>query len=127
MSFTRTFTSPALRTGIRPALRLPLKQRPASNGASIRAASTITQKLKEDHREIESHYNEVINSSDHEHQQRFGNQSTWELARHSHGEELLVYPAFEKYLGDKGKEMADSDRKQHHEVRRHCSSNFQYC
>ncbi|KAF2122554.1 HHE domain-containing protein [Lophiotrema nucula] len=116
MSFTHTFTSPALRTGLRPVLRLPLKQRSAQIGATARAASTITQKLKEDHREIESHYNEVVSTSDPEHQQRFGNQFTWELARHSHGEELLVYPAFEKYLGDKGKEMAESDRKQHHEM-----------
>jgi len=79
--------------------------------------NSITDALIKDHREIENYFNEVVNSSDTDHQQRFGNQFTWELARHSHGEELLVYPAFEKYLGPKGKEMADSDRKQHHEVK----------
>jgi hypothetical protein len=32
------------------------------------------------------------------------------------GEELVVYPAFEKYMGSEGKEMAESDRKEHHAV-----------
>jgi len=79
--------------------------------------STISDAITSDHRDLEQYYNEVVNSSDHDHQERFGNQFTWELARHSVGEELIVYPAFEKYLGAKGKEMADSDRKEHHRVK----------
>lgn len=78
--------------------------------------STVTDALTKDHRELESYYNEVINSTDKDHQQRYGNQFTWELARHSVAEELIIYPAFEKYLGAKGKEMADKDRAEHHEV-----------
>ena len=78
--------------------------------------STISEAIIKDHRELEQYYNEVVNSSDHDHQVRFGNQFTWELARHSVGEELVVYPAFEKYLGTKGKEMAESDRRKHHRV-----------
>jgi hypothetical protein len=78
--------------------------------------STITEAITKDHREIEEYYNEVVHSSDLEHQERFGNQFTWELARHSVAEELIVYPAFEKYLGDEGKVMAEKDRKEHHEV-----------
>ncbi|KAI1298005.1 hemerythrin HHE cation binding domain-containing protein [Xylaria venustula] len=84
---------------------------------STATTATISQAITKDHRELEQYYNEVINSSDHDHQQRYGNQFTWELARHSVGEELVVYPAFEKYLGAKGKEMAESDRKEHHEVK----------
>jgi hypothetical protein len=79
--------------------------------------STISDAIIKDHRELQEYYHEVINSSDHDHQQRFGNQFTWELARHSIGEELVVYPAFEKYIGDKGHEMAESDRKEHHRVK----------
>ncbi|KAG9250957.1 HHE domain-containing protein [Emericellopsis atlantica] len=79
--------------------------------------STISSAIAKDHRELEQYYNEVINSTNHDHQQRYGNQFTWELARHSVGEELVVYPAFEKYLGAKGKEMAESDRKDHHQVK----------
>lgn len=82
--------------------------------------ATITETIIKDHRELEQYYNEVIdNPGNHDHQQRFGNQFTWELARHSIGEELIVYPAFEKYLGDKGKQMAEEDRKEHHQVRLH--------
>jgi hemerythrin superfamily protein len=76
--------------------------------------STISEAIKEDHRELEQYYNEVVNNAgNHDLQDRFGNQFTWELARHSVGEELVVYPAFEKYMGEKGKEMAESDRKEH--------------
>jgi hemerythrin superfamily protein len=78
--------------------------------------TTISDAITHDHRELEQYYNEVINSNDHDHQQRYGNQFTWELARHSVGEELIVYPAFEKHLGAKGKEIADSDRSEHHHV-----------
>ncbi|GAO14076.1 uncharacterized protein UV8b_06475 [Ustilaginoidea virens] len=82
------------------------------------AMSTISEAITKDHRELEVYYNEVINNaSNHDHQQRYGNQFVWELARHSVAEELVVYPAFEKYLGVKGKEMAESDRKEHHAVK----------
>ncbi|KAF7885067.1 hypothetical protein EAF00_010885 [Botryotinia globosa] len=37
----------------------------------------------------------------------------WELARHSIGEELVVYPAFAKHLGVPGQKMADEDRAEH--------------
>jgi hypothetical protein len=48
----------------------------------------------------------------------WANEFRWELARHSPGEELVVYSAFEKKLGDEGKRMADDDRAQHQEVYR---------
>lgn len=82
--------------------------------------STISDAITKDHRELEQYYNEVINNkSDQDHQERYGNQFVWELARHSVGEELVVYPAMEKYLGDKGKDMAESDRKDHAVVSTH--------
>jgi len=79
--------------------------------------STISDAIIKDHRELEQYYNEVVNSTDQDHQQRYGNQFTWELARHSVGEELVVYPSMEKHMGAKGKEMAESDRKEHHQVK----------
>ncbi|KAM3448600.1 hypothetical protein MY3296_007633 [Beauveria thailandica] len=80
--------------------------------------STISDAIIKDHRELKQYYDEVVNNpSNHDHQQRYGNQFTWELARHSVGEELVVYPALENYLGDRGKQLADSDRKEHHEVK----------
>lgn len=32
-------------------------------------------------------------------------------------EELIVYPAFERHMGEKGHQMAEEDRKQHHQVK----------
>jgi hemerythrin superfamily protein len=84
---------------------------------STAAMSTISAAITKDHRELEQYFNEVINNQhDTDHQQRYGNQFVWELARHSVGEELVVYPAFEKYLGAEGKQIAEEDRKEHHEV-----------
>jgi len=79
--------------------------------------SSISDVIFHDHRELEQFYNEVVNSTDNDHRQRYGNQFTWELARHSVGEELVVYPAFETYLGDEGHKMAEKDRKEHHQVK----------
>lgn len=75
----------------------------------------ISDAIKKDHRELEEYYNKIITSTDVEEKTRFQNQFTWELARHSHGEELVVYPAFEKHLAN-GKSMADKDRDEHQAV-----------
>jgi len=83
----------------------------------LASMSTISDAIVKDHRELEAYYNEVVNASDHDTKERYGNQFTWELARHSVGEELVVYPAFEQYLGTKGREMAETDRKEHHTVK----------
>ena len=40
-----------------------------------------------------------------------------ELTKHSAAEEMLVYPAFEQYLGVEGKQIADKDRAEHQTVR----------
>jgi aromatic ring hydroxylase len=53
-----------------------------SLGIRIAAMSTISDSIIKDHRELEEYYNEVINNPEnHDHQQRFGNQFVWELAR----------------------------------------------
>ncbi|KAJ5195529.1 uncharacterized protein N7498_008967 [Penicillium cinerascens] len=79
-------------------------------------APCFSDAIKEDHREIEFYYDKIIHSSDKEEQVRFQNLFTWELARHSIGEELLVYPVFEKHLAG-GADMANKDRKQHLKVK----------
>lgn len=79
------------------------------------AMSRLIDTIKQDHREIESYYNTITNSKDEDEQIRYQNQFTWELARHSIGEELVVYPAFERHLDD-GKSVADKDRREHQTV-----------
>lgn len=75
----------------------------------------VSDAIKKDHRELEEYYNKIITSTDISEKTRFQNQFTWELARHSHGEELVVYPAFEKELAN-GQSMADKDREEHQVV-----------
>jgi hemerythrin superfamily protein len=94
----------------------------SSMHAQTAYASTVSQTITEDHRELEKLYSEIIGSKDIDHQTRFGNQFVWELARHSVAEELIVYPAMEKYMGVEGKQHAEKDREQHHKVDYlHCS------
>jgi hemerythrin superfamily protein len=76
----------------------------------------ISDAIKKDHRELEEYYNRIVNSTDEDEKTRYQNQFTWELARHSHGEELVVYPAFEKNLAN-GTSMAEKDRNEHQAVR----------
>lgn len=119
MSIPRLFASSITRAASRPHItRVVVNNNKFATGRiRIAAMSTISEVITKDHRELEQYYNEVINSDDVDHQTRFGNQFTWELARHSVAEELLVYPAMEKYVGKEGHEHAEKDSKQHHQVR----------
>jgi len=77
----------------------------------------LSEAVVHDHRELEDYYKKIQSANDEDTMTRYQNQFTWELARHSIGEELVVYPAFEKLLGDEGKLMADKDRKEHLKVK----------
>lgn len=78
-------------------------------------APRISEAIKTDHREIEDYYNKILSSATETEKTKWQNQFTWELARHSIAEELVVYPQFEKSLPD-GLAMADKDRKEHQSV-----------
>lgn len=82
----------------------------------IMGTPRIIDAIKQDHREIESYYDRVTKSTNKDEQTQYQNMFTWELARHSIGEELVVYPAFEKHLKD-GVALADKDRSEHQTVR----------
>jgi hypothetical protein len=84
--------------------------RPLSTTAAAKAK--ISQTIKDDHRDLEKAYHNILNAKTADEKKRWRNQFTWELARHSIGEELVLYPAFEKHLPD-GKAMADKDREEH--------------
>jgi len=81
------------------------------------AMSTISDTIKKDHEEIKKYANNIRAATDDVTKTSWQNQLTWELARHSIAEELVVYPAFEKHLGEKGKEIADKDRAEHQSVK----------
>ncbi len=81
-------------------------------------ASTVMDAVKHDHAELKEYYENILGAKDDDSKIRWQNQFTWELARHSIGEELVVYPAMEKHMGDVGKQMADRDRAEHTKVGR---------
>ncbi|KAF7586689.1 hypothetical protein BBP40_008495 [Aspergillus hancockii] len=58
----------------------------------------ITETIHNDQLAIQGCYNRIINSANRDEQIRYQNLLTWELARYLVGEELVVYPAFEKYV-----------------------------
>lgn len=78
--------------------------------------STVMDAIKHDHAELKEYYNNILSAEDNDSKIRWQNQFVWELARHSIGEELVVYPAMEKHMGPEGKEMADKDRTEHNKV-----------
>ncbi|PKS05929.1 hypothetical protein jhhlp_007762 [Lomentospora prolificans] len=80
--------------------------------ASAIQMARISDIIKQDHREIQQAYENILDSKDPSDKVRWRNQFTWELARHSIGEELMLYPAFEKHV-QQGKSMAARDREEH--------------
>lgn len=115
MFFARTFTASVAMAARPQVARTSLNGRAFATSQILRAPA-LSEAITSDHRDLEKYYKEVINSKDIDHQTRYGNQFTWELARHSVAEELIVYPAMEKYMGKQGHEHAEKDRKHHHTV-----------
>lgn len=77
--------------------------------------SRILDTIREDHQQIEAIYNTLIHSNDSEEQTQFQNLFTWGLARHTVGEELVVFPAIEKHIRD-GMETMGQIRREHQTV-----------
>ncbi|TDZ28460.1 putative hemerythrin-like protein [Colletotrichum spinosum] len=76
----------------------------------------VSDAIKEDHRELEAYYKRIVASTDLNEQTRFQKLFTWELARHSISEELVIYPVLEKEV-EGGRAMADHDRSEHQTVK----------
>jgi len=81
-----------------------------------RGVGHVSDPIKKDHRELEEYYQRITESSNPDEQVRYQNQFVWELARHSIGEELVVYPAMEEHVED-GKARADRGRADHQKVK----------
>lgn len=77
--------------------------------------SRVSDVIIHDHRELEEYHNNIVNASTDDDKVRWRNQFTWELARHSIGEELVVYPVIEKSVPN-GVQIADKDRAEHNKV-----------
>ncbi|KAL2649338.1 hypothetical protein R1flu_017466 [Riccia fluitans] len=101
----------------------------SSVGVQTRAQSTaqenkvstddIIDKIKHDHRELEQYFENYKNATkqgDETEARKWFNQFVWEISRHSVSEELVMYPMLAS-LGDKGQQLADQSRADHHKIK----------
>lgn len=77
---------------------------------------TISEVIGDDHKTIDSYADNIKTSPTLEEKTRWRNQFTWALARHAISEELTVYPAMEKQMGQEGIDLTNVDRQQHQAV-----------
>ncbi|KAG9068236.1 hypothetical protein KI688_011831 [Linnemannia hyalina] len=88
----------------------------ASASASAETLNGISDPVKKDHRELEEYYNNILSANTEDEKTRWANQFVWELARHSVGEELIMYPCMRKVLRN-GDAMVEKDLAEHQEVK----------
>ncbi|KAK5015902.1 hypothetical protein LTR16_001365 [Cryomyces antarcticus] len=78
---------------------------------------TISEALGNDHKYLDHCYEQIKAGTDLKTKTQWRNQLTWALARHAISEELTVYPAMEKHLGEEGLKLTNEDRAQHQAVK----------
>lgn len=121
-SDTATASGPSQHPFFRGNIGPPL--RTFTDAAAAPAAHTrILPAIKNDHRELEAHIHKILQSTDPDEQTRYQNQFIWELARHTIGEELVIYPALAKHVKN-GQALADKNRTEHQGVKEQLK-NFQ--
>lgn len=79
---------------------------------------TISEAIGADHDTFDVLYENIKNATDDGAKVRWRNQLTWTIARHAISEELTLYPAMEKHLGEEGVLLSKTDKEQHQGVRR---------
>ena len=80
------------------------------------AYNTISEAIGNDHKLLDSYAENIKSSSTLQEQTEWRNQFTWALARHAISEELTMYPAMEKHMGQEGIDLTNVDREQHQAV-----------
>ncbi|KAL8823036.1 MAG: hypothetical protein Q9170_008380 [Blastenia crenularia] len=78
---------------------------------------TISEAISADHKSLDLYADKIRSSTTLEDKIKWRNQLTWALARHAISEELTMYPAMEKHLGDEGLRLTNTDREQHQAVK----------
>ncbi|KAL0955228.1 hypothetical protein HGRIS_004129 [Hohenbuehelia grisea] len=82
-------------------------------------SASLSNAIKDDHRAIFNAWDQYQKAAgDNDAQTRWGNELMWNIAVHSAGEEIAVYPLFEKHLGAEGTKMANEDRADHLKVKK---------
>ncbi|KAI9872314.1 MAG: hypothetical protein M1830_001239 [Pleopsidium flavum] len=78
---------------------------------------TISEAIGNDHKAIDRYIDNLRNAPDIKTKTEWRNQLTWALARHAISEELTMYPAMEKHMGQEGTDLTNVDREQHQAVK----------
>lgn len=76
----------------------------------------VSEALGNDHQYLDYCYEQLKAASTTEDKIKWRNMLSWNLARHAISEELTVYPAMEKWLGEEGKQLTKTDFEQHQAV-----------
>lgn len=76
----------------------------------------ISEALGDDHQYLDELYEKIKSAQSTDDKTKWRNALTWNLARHVISEELTVYPAMEKWLGEEGKALTKDDFAQHQAV-----------
>jgi len=77
---------------------------------------TISEAIAADHQLFDDYYENIKSATDDAEKVRWRNLLTWTIARHAISEELTLYPAMEKHLGDEGIQLTKTDKEQHQGV-----------
>jgi hemerythrin superfamily protein len=77
---------------------------------------TISEAIAADHASFDEYADYLKTATDDAEKVRWRNQLTWTVARHALSEELTLYPAMEKHLGDEGVRLTKTDKEQHQAV-----------
>ncbi|KAM0720088.1 hypothetical protein Q7P37_004224 [Cladosporium fusiforme] len=78
---------------------------------------TISEAISADHSSFDEYAEYLKTATDDAEKVRWRNQLTWTIARHALSEELTLYPAMEKHLGEEGVKLAKTDKEQHQGVK----------
>ena len=81
---------------------------------------TISEAIGADHHAFDVYFENIKAAEDDAAKVRWRNQLTWIVARHAISEELTMYPAMEKYLGEEGIRLTKTDKEQHLGVSKLC-------
>ncbi|KAI4716692.1 hemerythrin HHE cation binding domain protein [Aureobasidium sp. EXF-10727] len=92
---------------------LPFSRTFASSSIAMQRVSEL---IKHDHDELRTYKDNILRATTDDEKVRWQNQFTWELARHSIAEELVVYPAMERNCPG-GEALANKDRAEHRKVK----------
>ncbi|KAK5119876.1 hypothetical protein LTR85_007202 [Meristemomyces frigidus] len=82
-------------------------------GANDSCPPPFEEAIGADHQSFDIYVENIKSATDDAEKIRWRNQLTWAVARHAISEELTLYPAMEKWLGEEGVQLSKTDKEQH--------------